>query len=214
LRRITGFCKETSDLLDASQRKYLERINIAASRLGHLAGELILHSGMQPSAEITSMEDLDLISLLGNVLVEITPLVEEKKILLEQDFPPEPLHIHSSAAILESVFSDLLKNAIESAGDEGKVGLRVKLERAEGKQDYILHKSPIQVRDRCARAGAVVFPALAEKARYRQQRGGKFAEIKMRIESLNGKIWVDLNLEKALPSPAASDNRRNNNRGT
>jgi signal transduction histidine kinase len=139
------------------------------------------------------MEDLDLISLLGNVLVEITPLVEEKKILLEQDFPPEPLHIHSSAGILESVFSDLLKNAIESAGDEGKVGLRVKLERAEGKQDYTLAQISDSGEGIGAQELALLFsPLMGESQVQAAQAGGvNFAEIKVRVESLNGKIWAD-----------------------
>ena len=169
---------ETSDLLDASQRKYLERVNIAASRLEHLAGELMLHSGMQTSVEITSMQDLDLIELVGNVLLEMTPLVEEKKIHLEQDFSPEPLHIHSSAAILESIFSDLLKNAIESAGDAGKVGLSLKLERAEGKQDYTMAQISHSGEGIDAQELALLFSPSLRESQIKAVEGVSFAEIK------------------------------------
>ncbi|OGO34387.1 MAG: hypothetical protein A2Z16_05295 [Chloroflexi bacterium RBG_16_54_18] len=183
----------TSDLLDASQRKYLERINNAASRLRHLAGELILQSGMLTSAAITSMEALDLISLLGNVLLEMTPIVEEKNILLERDFPPEPLIIHSSAVILESIFSDLLKNAIESAGGGGKVGLSLKLERADGKQDFTLAQISDSGEGIDAQEQLLLFSPLMTESQIQTAESEKvnFAEIKMRIESLNGKIWVD-----------------------
>jgi len=182
---------ETSDLLDASQRKYLERVNITASRLEHLAGELMLHSGMQTSVDITSMQDLDLIELVGNVLLEMTPLVEEKKIQLEQDFSPEPLHIHSSEPILESIFSDLLKNAIESAGDAGKVGLSLKFERAEGKQDYILAQISHSGEGIAVQELALLFSPTVRESQIKAVEGVSFAEIRVRVELLNGKIWVD-----------------------
>lgn len=182
---------ETSDLLDSSQRKYLERIKIAASRLEHLAGELMLHSGMQTSVEIANMQDLDLIALVGSVLLEMTPLVEEKKIHLKQDFSLEPLNIHSSPALLESIFSDLLKNAIESAGDEGKVGFSLKLERAEGKQDYTLAQISHSGDGIDAQELALLFSPSLRESQIKAVEEVSFAEIKMRVESLNGKIWVD-----------------------
>lgn len=181
--------------LEASQRKYLERIGIAASRLSHLAGELVLQSGLQTEAGSASLEELDLLDVVDQVLQAANPRLEAGKIDLQREFPTEPLLVHSSKSILQSVFADLLQNAISASGEQGRIIIRLKLERAEGKQDYVL----AQISDSGAglddQEQARVFspPASIIEA---QPEEINFAAIRFKIESLQGKIWLDSEIGK------------------
>lgn len=184
---------EAGDWLQDQQRKYLERIGNAASRLTHLSAELLMQSGVETRGVPPDLQDLDLSALLDRLLQEISVQLEENKIGLARDFPSEPLVVHSSPAVLENVLYDLLKNAVNSAGENGKVGVSLKLERADGKQDYALAQISDSGPGLDLQAQRNLFsPLLPDNPLDAGDTEDiNFAELKIKIETLEGKIWVD-----------------------
>lgn len=179
--------------LNDAQRKYLERIQNSANRLHHLAGELLLRSAAHATPAGGDLQELDLLELTREIIQQFSPLADAQGVRLEADFPEDAVHLTSSAPVLKSVLSDLLKHAIASAGEQGMVGLSIQSQRAEGKPDYVLLQVIDSGQGIAAQDLMLLFsPQVGEDAGQVDSAGEvNFPALKLKIESIGGKMIAD-----------------------
>lgn len=120
-------CVETlmarKNLPEDKREQILQRCLANADRLRRLLTDVSLITRMDDGGCAIIKENLDLGEIIRNVVSEKEDIAASKGILLEDDIPCG-LEIHGNEALLESIFNNLIDNAIAySGGSEVRISL-------------------------------------------------------------------------------------------
>ena len=103
--------------------QFLQRCLMNAERLQHLLADVALITRMDDGSSSILKENVDLSSIIRNVVDDRVVITESKGIFIENDVAGT-LEMSGNPSLLEAVFNDLIDNAIAySGGDTIKIGL-------------------------------------------------------------------------------------------
>jgi signal transduction histidine kinase len=184
---------ESIGILGANQRKYLERMRISTDRINRLIDDLVQAASPESNATHLDVEDVDLGQVLQRAAAENNRLLQDKRIALSLDLPPQPLRISSDRLALKQVFGQLLSNASSASPQGGAVSIKARMEASESEVDYVL----VQVADSGSGIAAhdliSVFSTQPAAARIEGLgiSGAELSRVKTLVEALGGRTWVD-----------------------
>lgn len=103
--------------------QFLQRCLMNAERLQHLLADVALITRMDDGSSSILKENVDLSSIIRNVVDDRVVITESKGIFIENDVAGT-LEMSGNPSLLEAVFNNLIDNAIAySGGDTIKIGL-------------------------------------------------------------------------------------------
>lgn len=215
---------ESTGILGALQRKFIERIKVSTERLGALMEDLIQITTLDEGVLELAPERVELAALIQETVDQMQSQIEAKDLDFKLDRPERLPPVQADRDALQQALLHLLQNAVAATPEEGAVSLRVRVENAEDKQDYVL----VQVTDqgggippedlprvfsRLYRADNVLIQGVGDT-------GVGLSIVKQLIEAHGGRIWVDSDLghgsifsvllpvnEAVLPSDGRIDGR-------
>ena len=116
---------EHPDIPDSKRREFLERCLSNASRLKSLLADVSLLTRMDEAPSSVSMAHTDVSAVIAGVVDECLPAATAKGIVIS-DNVDTPVYVCGNVPLLESVFRNLIDNAIAySGGSEITVGARL-----------------------------------------------------------------------------------------
>lgn len=110
--------------LDQSQRKYMEGISQSCGRLERMIKNLLNHSRIVAGRIEFLPMSLSLSSFLSEVVLELTPIAEKKRISLSLNCPSD-VTLFADEDKLREVIINLLDNAIKFTPSQGAVSVYV-----------------------------------------------------------------------------------------
>src|SRR5262245_6619768 len=116
--------------LTEKQATYVQTVETNSARLLHLIDNVLDVARLDPERQRLVAEDVDVLRLVDECVTESLPLVGDKKVAIERDFPPALPALRADGAKLRQVLLNLLSNAIRFT-PEGRVVVRVR-DAAEG----------------------------------------------------------------------------------
>lgn len=102
------------------QRKFLERSYAQCNRLTNLLQDISMLTRMTEAGQMQEITDVDLRQLIGNIVADLSLKTEERHITVEQNLP-DTMRIQGNSSLLDSIFRNLLANAIAYAGENTHV---------------------------------------------------------------------------------------------
>lgn len=107
--------------LNDRQRTFIETILLSVDRMNELINTLLNVTRIEAGGLTITYETVDVVNLLQQILAEIMPGLENKKLSLTVDIPDEPIILTSDNLLLKEVFANLLTNAIKYTPPAGMV---------------------------------------------------------------------------------------------
>lgn len=182
---------ETMGILVAPQRKSLEKIRAATERMNRLVDDLLERS-ISPAASLRiSDEPVDIAWIIDDAVAQTSEQIRRKGIALRLELPESIPFVTGDPEALLKVLVRLLSQAERATMEDGIIWLRVRVEKREGQEDFLL----IQVADTGPglppeEASQVFSPSIPSE---REQGGDELdlAGVKSLVEAHQGRIWVD-----------------------
>jgi signal transduction histidine kinase len=184
---------ESIGILGATQRKYLERIKLSATRFSRLIDDLVQTSMVESNPTRIEHEEIDVCAVIQTAMKEANRTIQMKRVALKSSLPDQPLKIISDRNALHRVLTLLLQNAGSVTPEGAEMGITARLESSENKLDFVL----VQVSDRGGGIAAQDIPRVfTPRSKEVEIQGlGKnnvdFLRLKTLIEVLGGRTWVD-----------------------
>jgi signal transduction histidine kinase len=186
---------ETLGILNAMQRKFLERVKVSTERMVRLVDDLIEAADMQGAQHRLAFSPVDLSQVIDEAVSTTRDQLRQKNIALRFDLEEELPSIDADQQALREILALLLQNAGSITPVNGGILLRTQVESSEGKQDYVL----LQVADE---GGGIPVEALPRVFSHLAANGENpipglgqtnppMASVKTLVEALGGRIWVD-----------------------
>lgn len=123
---ITGFAQLLTstwdDLEESAIKDYVSRIDRNASALSRLLQQVLDFSRLERGRFRVAMADLDLTTLLREVLERDAPMLEHHRLEVEM---PDDLMIRSDPAALEQIANNLISNAVKFSPPGSRVSVAV-----------------------------------------------------------------------------------------
>jgi len=189
---------ESTGLLGAIQRKFLERVKASSERLGLLVNELIqviaIDSGRLDQAQISVDLEAVIDEAVGNVIAQIS----EKTITMRVDLPEKMPVIQANKDALLQILANLLHNACLVTPVDGEIKLFARVESKEKEPNYML----FSVTDQGGGIEKADIPRIFSR-RYKVENpliqgigdtGVGLSIVKSLVELHKGRVWVDTNL--------------------
>lgn len=120
--------------LSTDQKKYLEEIYTGNQRMVALVNSLLNVSRLELGTFMVEPEKINLIDVLKTVILELQPLIKEKKLNLELIAKKDELDYFGDPKLLNIIFQNLISNAVKYTPVEG----RVMVEAKKGDKDFII----------------------------------------------------------------------------
>jgi signal transduction histidine kinase len=117
--------KEKVGSLTDQQRKFLEISYKNLLKLGKNIDELLDLAELGIQKESWIFEPIDLIKIIEFSCATVEPLAKEHQILLEAQFPSEPIKVSGVEDKLNQLFDNLLTNAIKYNRQGGKISVDI-----------------------------------------------------------------------------------------
>ncbi len=106
---LTGIAGDLND----EQRDYADTALRNASRLEDLINDLLMLSRLQSGRVKLTIERLDVVSSLRELVAGLEPVARERQLAIRIDAPETPLCVQADGLRIQQVFSNLLSNAIK-----------------------------------------------------------------------------------------------------
>lgn len=114
---------EHKNISSEKHDQFLQRCLMNAERLQHLLADVALITRMDDGSSSILKENVDLSSIIRNVVDDRVVITESKGIFIENNVAGT-LEMSGNSSLLEAVFNNLIDNAIAySGGDTIKIGL-------------------------------------------------------------------------------------------
>lgn len=129
---ILGFLEllKEPNLSDTSREKYIEIVNKSGKRLLNTINDIIEISKIDSKQISVQKSRFSISKLLGDLVTFFQPEAYKKGLFLESYIPEENIEIESDKAKLESVFTNLIKNAIKFT-TEGTITVKLELTKKQ-----------------------------------------------------------------------------------
>ncbi len=128
LASIVGFAETLSsdeDLEPDLIKEFSTIILAEGKRLARFIEDILDFSKLEEDSKNLNKENSDLLKIIDKVLIEIAPLIEEKKITLITEIPEAEITIFADKEKLEKAFFTIVENAIHYAESNGQVTIFV-----------------------------------------------------------------------------------------
>ena len=186
---------ESVGILGNLQRKFLERIRISSQRLDELIEELYQAAGLGNEHAILALSLVDPNQVIDAAIAHASTQLRQKNILLRLDLPDKLPPLNANLETIQRALEGLLQNAGGSTPQGGEIAFSAKLQGDESQPQYLL----LQVTDQGGGIPAEHASRLFSPLPHLEQEpipgtGAQSAEltiIKILIENLGGRIWVD-----------------------
>lgn len=196
---ITGYTdlllSETSGILGALQRKFMERIKSSNERLRLLTEDLVHITNLQTGKRTALNQPIDLGPVIDAAVLENSAQIREKKIALQLDLPEEMPNLAADRDAIQQTLSHLLQNAAQATPLEGTITIRAAIDFLGTTDSYLL----MQITDTGGGIAAEDLPRVFSR-RYRAENaaihglgdtGVGLTIAKTLVEAHGGRIWVE-----------------------
>jgi signal transduction histidine kinase len=196
LSSITGYTDfllgETVGILGALQRKFLERIKLAAERMSTSLNDMFHVTGQDTTILQLNPELVDLSRMIDQAILKTSDQLRQKRIAMRVDMPEKLPELMADPAALEQVLINLLENAGKITPSDGEISLRLQTKGETNQPGFVL----IQIADQ---GGGIdpqdmgnVFSRLhRQPVKGAGDSGAGLSIVKTLVESMGGRIWVD-----------------------
>ncbi|HSF81341.1 MAG TPA: ATP-binding protein [Anaerolineales bacterium] len=186
---------ESVGILGNLQRKFLERIRQSSQRINDLVQELYQFTGLENGRLAAGLSIVDPNQVIDSAIANASTQLRQKNIILRLDLPNELPPLHASQEAFQRALLGLLQNAGGATSQGGEIALSARLQSNEGHSQYLL----IQVTDQGGGIPAEHASRLFSRLPHLEPEpipgtGAQSAEltvVKILIENLGGRIWVD-----------------------
>ncbi|MAI58528.1 MAG: two-component sensor histidine kinase [Rhodobacteraceae bacterium] len=137
IETLQGSAKEDTK----TRNEFLKIMESEAQRMNRLVADLLSLSKVEARERIRPTETIDLKQLLNEIELTLGPLFLNYSVVVNLDFPIEPVNVIGEKDELRQVFTNLIQNAVKYGNDGGR--LNVKLSQI--KHDQILKGEAIKV---------------------------------------------------------------------
>lgn len=131
LRKVRTFAQMLENTLgnaiDAQSKKYLEKINSAASRMHVLIRDVLTYSELERSNEL--FEAVDLNSVINNAISDFELQIEEKAASIQIDHLPT---VEAIPLQMGQLFGNIISNALKYSKKDVKPMIRITVSRKTG----------------------------------------------------------------------------------
>lgn len=107
------------------QKEHVEEIYHGNKRMVELVNALLNVSRLELGTFSIDPEDIDVCAIAKDVLNELTPMVQEKKIRVATHLEKGLPHIRADRGLTRILFQNLLSNAVKYTPEKGKVSLEI-----------------------------------------------------------------------------------------
>ncbi|UCH59391.1 MAG: GAF domain-containing sensor histidine kinase [Anaerolineales bacterium] len=186
---------ETVGILGNLQRKYLERIRSSTQRIIELLNDLHQRAGSENGHALLAPSNVDPNQVIDAAITHVSSQLRQKNITLRIDLSDLLPSIHANFESLQHALVGLLQNAGQATPTGGEISVSAKLQD-NGSQAEYLH---IQVTDQGGGIPTDQASHIFSSTSHLEQEiisgtglpGTELSVIKMLIEDLGGRIWVD-----------------------
>jgi len=111
--------------LNEEQERYLKEIYTGNQRMVALVNALLNVSRLDLGTFIVEPTEIDLPEMIKSVLTELKSFVNEKKLLVEENYAENLPKFNADQNLLRIIFQNLLSNSVKYTSGGGKVGISV-----------------------------------------------------------------------------------------
>jgi len=191
---------ESIGILGALQRKFLERIKMSSERLNRLINDLLRLTAVEKERQpISKPEMVEIYAIVDEAIAESMDELRQKGLNLEVDMPEGLPALRTEPDLLKQILVHLIENARQATPPNGTITLRAHTQHLDPGQDYVL----LQVVDQGGGIPPEYLPRIFSRFGYADgkpipgtgAKGTHLAIVKMLVENLGGRIWVDSEVE-------------------
>ncbi|MEP6269798.1 MAG: ATP-binding protein [Paracoccaceae bacterium] len=110
----------------AARERFLDIMEGEAGRMNRLVGDLLSLSRVEGEQRVRPRTSVNLNDILDSVLRTLSSLAQEADVVLETDFPLQPITLTGDADQLMQVFTNLVENGIKYGGSGKRLTIRTK----------------------------------------------------------------------------------------
>ncbi len=125
---------------EEGRRQVMLKVRRGLERLGHVVNQLMVLASIEPDRIRQSFHELELKTIAGDVMSELSPLALEKSIELEL-IADKPAYFHGNRELISIMISNLVGNAIKFTPEGGLVRVSIEKE-AEGISLFVEDSGP------------------------------------------------------------------------
>ena len=186
---------ESIGILGALQRKYMERVKVAAERMSRLVDDLNQATDLEANNLQLTSKIIELNSIIDEAIAQTRDQLRQKDIALRVDLPEQLPRLKADRDAIQQVLVTLLENAGSVTPDSAEISLQAHIESADPDRQYIL----LQIADQGGGIAAEDLPRVFSRL-YRSEiahiegtgySGISLSTVKTLVEALGGRIWVD-----------------------
>jgi len=111
--------------LTKNQKEYLDQVYQSNQRMVDLVNSLLNVSRIELGTFAVEPEDLDIKAVAHDVIVELTPMITQKKQKLTENYGPKIPTIKADPKLTRIIFQNLLSNAVKYTQDKGTIELSI-----------------------------------------------------------------------------------------
>ncbi len=201
LTSILGYTElllgESTGILGALQRKFLERVQTSAQRMKARLDDIVQVSALDSERLALNPETVNLGDVIDKAIAETSKQLRQKNISLRVDLPDEMPHIQADRDALQQILLHLLENAGAVSPKQGEIFLRATI-NDDQEQEYVL----IQVADQGGGISQEDLPRVFSRLYNADnvpiegvgETGVGLSMVKTLTEAHDGRVWIDTDM--------------------
>ncbi len=119
------FASGDAGKMTKKQQKYIDEILHANERMIELVGALLNVSRIDLGTFMINSQNVNIISVADKALSELKNTINEKKLVIHQQFPQKPVILKTDQNIMMIIFQNLLTNAVKYTPAGGKIEFEI-----------------------------------------------------------------------------------------
>lgn len=124
---IGGYAEALKDHIGSAEDQdfFVDVILDESNKMDYLIKDMLDLSQLESGMLKLSIEEFNMVELIGFVLKKFSRKIIEKKIQIETHFPGDTVLVQGDVHRFEQVLVNLISNAIRHVNDEGRISLRI-----------------------------------------------------------------------------------------